>query len=38
MRATIAMLLSLITMSTLAALPVDFAKLTKDQEVVGFRV
>jgi len=39
MRATIAILfLSLIAMSALAAPPVDFAKLTKEQEVGGFRV
>jgi len=38
MRATIAILLSLIAMSAIAAPPVDFAKLTKGQEVAGFRV
>lgn len=38
MRATIAILVSFIAMSAFAAPPVDFAKLTKDQEVGGFRV
>src|SRR5437588_11426875 len=39
MRATIAILfLSLIAMSAIAAPPIDFAKLTKDQVVGGFRV
>src|SRR3954447_24330829 len=38
MRATIALLLSLIAMSAIAAPSIDFAKLTKDQVVGGFRV